>query len=143
MSLHTSPNGLACAHRLITLKPVLATLHKMGHISAAHIDDCYLLSQTNEQCVGNVIDTIILLDSLGWVLHPLKSIFIPAQEIINFIINSVSMTIRLTVEKACDLKQSCEKLLKSNKPMTIRQLATVIGKIVASFPGVTFGPVYY
>ena len=141
------PNGLACAPRLFTktLKPVLATLHKMGHISAAHIDDCYLQSQTYEQCVGNVIDTILLLDSLGWVVHPLKSIFIPAQEIVTlgFIINSVSMTIRLTVEKARELKQSCEKLLKSNKPLTIRQLATVIGKIVASFPGVMFGPLYY
>ena len=49
----------------------------MGHISVAHIDNCYLQSQTYEQCMGNVIDSIILLDSLGWVAHPIKSIFIP------------------------------------------------------------------
>jgi hypothetical protein len=141
------PNGLACAPRQFTktLKPVLATLHKMGHISVAHIDDCYLQSQTYEQCVGNVIDTILLLDSLGWVVHPLKSILIPAQEIITlgFVINSVSMTIRLTVEKASDLKKSCERLLNSSKPLTIRAVAAVIGKIVASFPGVMYGPLYY
>lgn len=141
------PNGLASAPRIFTktLKPVLATLHKMGHISVAHIDDCFLQSQSYDQCVGNVIDTILLFDSLGWVVHPLKSIFIPAQEIITlgFIINSVSMTIRLTVEKACDLKKSCENILKSNKSLTIRAVATVIGKIVASFPGVMYGPLYY
>ncbi len=139
------PNGLACAPRQFTktLKPVLATLHKMGHISVAHIDDCYLQSQTYEQCVGNVIDTILLLDSLGWVVHPLKSILIPAQEIITlgFVINSVSMTIRLTVEKASDLKKSCERLLNSGKPLTIRAVAAVIGKIVASFPGGDVWPI--
>ena len=91
----------------------------MGHISVAHIDDCYLQSQTYEQCVGNVIDTTLLLDSLGWVVHPLKSILIPSQEIITlgFVINSVSMTIRLTVEKASDLKKSCARLLNSSKPL--------------------------
>ena len=38
------PSGLACAPRQFTKtpKPVLATLHKMDHISVAHIDDCYL-----------------------------------------------------------------------------------------------------
>ena len=36
------PNRLACASRQFTktLKPVIANLHKMGHISVAHIDDC-------------------------------------------------------------------------------------------------------
>ena len=141
------PNGLASAPRQFTktLKPVLATLHKQGHISVAHIDDCYLQSQTYEQCVGNVIDTIVLLDSLGWVIHPRKSILIPTQEIVTlgFRINSVSMSIRLTADKANDLKQACERLLKSSRPLTIREVALVIGKIVASFPGVTYGPLYY
>ena len=78
------PNGLASAPRQFTktLKPALATLHKQGHISVAHIDDCYLQSQTYEQCVGNVIDTIVLLDSLGWVILLRKSILIPTQEIV-------------------------------------------------------------
>ena len=141
------PNGLASAPRQFTktLEPVLATLHKQGHISVAHIDDCYLQSQTYEQCVGNVIDTVVLLDSLGWVIHPRKSILIPTQEIVTlgFMINSVSMSIRLTADKANDLKQACESLLKSSRPLTIREVASVIGKIVASFPGVTYGPLCY
>ena len=110
------PNGLASAPRQFTktLEPFLATLHKQGHISVAHIDDCYLQSQTYEQCVGNVVDTVVLLDSLGWVIHPRKSILIPTQEIVTlgFMINSVSMSIRLTADKANDLKQACESLLK-------------------------------
>ena len=141
------PNGLTSAPRKFTkiLKPVLSTLHKMGHISVAHIDDCYLQSQTYEECVVNIIDTLTLLDSLGLVVHPHKSIFLPTQEIttLGFIINSVTMTIRLTVDKANDLRFACETLLTTQKPLSIRQVATVIGKIVASFPGVMYGPLYY
>ena len=141
------PNGLACAPRVFTkiLKPALATLHSMGHISVAHIDDCYLQGQTYEKCVFNVIDTFILLDSLGFVIHPIKSILKPSQEIVTlgFLINSVTMTIRLTREKALDLKNVCQALLHKSKTPTIREVAQVIGKIVASFPGVMHGPLYY
>ena len=53
------------------------------------------------------------------------------------------MTIRLTADKANDLKQACGGLLKSSRPLTIRKVASVIGKIVVSFPGVKYSPLYY
>ena len=68
------PNGLSCTARQFTkiLKPPLATLHKQGHISVAHLDDLYLQGQTYEHCVTNVIDTIVVFDKLGLVVHPEK-----------------------------------------------------------------------
>ena len=74
------PNGLSSAPRTFTkiLKPVLATLHTMGHISTVHIDDCYLQGKTYNQCIANVIDSIILFDCLGFVVHPSKSILVPS-----------------------------------------------------------------
>ena len=127
------------------LKPVLATLHTMGHISTVHIDDCYLQGKTYSQCLGNVIDSIIFFYSLGFVVHPTKSTLIPTQEIVTlgFEINSVKMTIQLTTDKAISLKDDCKTLLVSDKPTLIREVARVIGKIVASFPGVMYGPLYY
>ena len=84
------------------LKRPLATLHKQGHISIAHLDDLYLQGQTYEDCVKNVIDTTVLLDKQDLVVHPKKSSFIPSQVlvILGFIINSLTMTIQLTTEKA-------------------------------------------
>lgn len=71
------------------LKPLLAAVHKQGHISIAHLDDLYY--RTYEDCVKNVIDTTVLLDKLGLVVHPEKSSFIPSQVlvILGFIINSL------------------------------------------------------
>ena len=57
--------------------------------------------------------------------------------------NSVEMTIRLTSQKATDTKNCCKLLLHSTTNPTIRETARVIGKIVASLPGVMHGPFYY
>ena len=61
----------------------------------AHLDDLYLQGQTHEKCVLKVIDTTVLLDKLGLIVHPEKSTFIPTQvlTILGFVINSVTMTI--------------------------------------------------
>ena len=140
------PNGFLCAPCIFTkiLKPPLSTVHKQGHIAEAHLDDLYLQGQTYGKCVLNVIDTTVLLDKLGLVVHPKKSTFIPTQviTILGFVINSVAMTIQLTMEKATSLQNVCTELLENCSP-SIREVASVIGKIVSSCPGVMHGALYY
>ena len=45
------------------LKSPLSTLHKQGHIAEAHLDELYLLGQTCEKCVNNVIATNVSFDT--------------------------------------------------------------------------------
>ena len=140
------PNGLSCAPRQFTniLKTPLATLHKQGHISIAHLDYLYLQGRTSDDYVKNVIDTTVLLDKLGLVVYPEKSSFIPSQVlvILGFIINSLTMTIQLTTEKALGLKTVCIELMRATTS-SIREVASAIGRMVASFPGVMHGPLFY
>ena len=137
---------MSCAPRHFTkiLKPPLATLHKQGHISIAHLDDLYLQGRTYDYCVKNVIDTTVLLDKLGLVVHPEKSSFIPSQVlvILGFIINSLTMTIQLTTETPLGLKTVCVGFLRATI-LPIKEAASAIGRIVASFPGVMHGPLFY
>ena len=103
------PNGLSCAPRKFTkiLKPVLGHLHTKGHIFVAHLDDLYLQARTYEDCIRNVIDTTSLLETLGFIVHPMKSVLVPTQEIVvlGFVINSLTFTVMLTKEKAVNLKK--------------------------------------
>lgn len=62
--------------------------------------------------------------------------------ILGFVINSVAMTIQLTREKAITLQNACTELLAIPSP-SIRVVASVIGEIVSSFPGVMYGALYY
>ena len=91
------PNGLAFCPRKFTklLKPVNSHLRQLGHISVSHIDESYLQGDDYEDCANNVLDTAKLLDSLGFIIQPEKSSFIPSQiiTILGFKINSILMKV--------------------------------------------------
>ena len=140
------PNGLlSCTRKFTKLhKPPLTELCKKGHVCSSYIDDLYLQGRIYDLCVSNVIDTFIQFDSLGFTIHPDKSVFIPSQRLVllGFIIDSVAMTITLTSEKALKVKEACGTLLARGLS-TIPQVACVKGKIMSSFPGVMYGQLYY
>lgn len=138
--------GLCSAPRVFTklLKPVFAQLRKRGHENVAYIDDSLLVASTYTKCLRNVAETVELVDGLGFTIHPKKSVMVPTQTIVfvGFLLDSRFMTITLTREKADSLIACCKCILHSKK-CTIREFAQVIGKMVASQPGVPFAPLYY
>ena len=140
------PNGLSTASRIFTkvLKPVFAALRKIGHSNVAYIDDSLLLSDSYEQCVMNIKDTMKLIDSVGLTTHPEKSIIEPTQciEFVGFLLNSVEMTVQLAPRKVTKLKELAIKTLKA-KSVTIREFAKLIGTMVAAEPGVKYAAAYY
>lgn len=140
------PNGLAMAPRKFTklLKPVFSALRTKGHISTSFLDDSLLIGNTQWECIENIRDTLLMFDSLGFVIHPVKSVLTPKKQIqyLGVIIDSEQMTVRLTEERVQTLKECCQNLIKKN-PVTIRDLARAIGLIVASFPAVRHGPLFY
>ena len=114
-------NGLTPCPRQFTklLKPVFSSLRKLGHISVVYIDDTWLTSEDYNSCVNNIAETITLLDRLGFVIHPKKSILIPTQEItfLGFIFNSANMTVKLTPERALRLKTAVWKIWRPPHPL--------------------------
>ena len=140
------PNGLSSAPRLFTkiTKPLFSHLTLMGHLNSPYIDDVLVLGETKEECRENVKATINLSLQLGFVVHPRKSVLEPTQEVVflGFILNSRDMIISLTPEKATKLKRLCLAAIDKQK-ISIRTLAQLVGQMVATFPGVERGKVYY
>ena len=66
------PNGYRDAMRIFTkiLKPPFSHLRSRGHTSIVYVDDTYLQSDSYEQCCANIEDTVNLLRSLGFTIHP-------------------------------------------------------------------------
>ena len=48
-----------------------------------------------------------------------------------------------TTEKTVGLKTVCVEFLRASTTLSIKEVASEIGRIVASFPGVMHGPLYY
>lgn len=140
------PNGLACAPRKFTklLKPVFSMMRQEGHTVAGYIDDTYLQGESPEKCKAAVDRTVVLLQSLGFHLHNDKSCFEPKQTLtfLGFVLNSVSMTVTLTDEKATEIKAQCVAMMHKHK-IIIQELAALIGKLVAAFPAVEYGQLHY
>ena len=86
--------------------------------------------------MNNVTDTVNLLRSLGFTIHPDKSVFIPTQ-------NSIKITTTLTEERKEKIYDNCSSLLQSNKNITVRELAQTIGTFVAAFTAVPLGQLFY
>ena len=140
------PNGLAEAPRKFTkvLRVPFTHLRSKGHESSAYIDDSALFAQSFDSCMENIHDTMELMDSLGFTIHPEKSVIKPTHILtyLGFILNSLDMTVTMTDDKKEKIKRICREVLRKCN-VSIRLLAELIGTLVAADPGVDMGPVFY
>lgn len=140
------PNGLSTAPRLFTklLKPVFAELRKAGHTVIGYLDDTIIIGETKEKLKESVSATTKILSELGFLIHTKKSVLIPTRELafLGFILNTESMIVKLPQTKAQEVKDICRELMGTYLP-SIRMVARVIGKVIATFPAVEYGPLYY
>ena len=140
------PNGLSSAPRVFTklLKPVYSNLRQKGHLNVGYIDDSYLQGSDTKECLLNISDTQSLFSSLGFVINMEKSAVIPAQRItfLGFVLDSVSMTITLTIDKKAKVKAICEAMQHKHET-TITEVAQLVGTLVSSLTGVQFGKLHY
>jgi hypothetical protein len=143
------PNGLACAPRQFTklLKPVLATLRKMGHTVSIYLDDLYIQANSYIDCANSVQKTLEILDLLGFKVHPEKSHCEPTQRLqhLGFILDSQEMTVAITPEKIENVTKIGTSVIKQSKAnkCSIKQIAQLIGTMVSCLPGVEFGELHY
>ena len=140
------PMGLASAPRIFTklLKPVLATLRKLGHVIVGYIDDSLIVGHTFQECETAVKSTIQLVESLGFSVNYKKSSLIPSKQIIFLgnLIDSESMRVTLTESRAHTIITACKNLTKK-QIASIIEVTQVIGYMVASFSAVQFGKLHY
>ena len=96
-----------------------------------YLCDLYLQGETYKACLNNISDTFKLLRELGFVIHTEKSLLTPSQTVfsLGFIISSKNMRLPLTDEK-------------KNK-IFLRELARILGNIIASFPAVYYRYLHY
>ncbi|XP_068714943.1 uncharacterized protein [Montipora foliosa] len=53
------------------------------------------------------------------------------------------MTVRLTEEIVSDIIKRCRDFSRVNKEYSIREVASLVGTLISTFPGVQYGPLHY
>ena len=114
-------------------------MRKQGLLSVVYLDDTYLQGDSYTACLHNITKTTALLTALGFKVNFDKSVLLPAQRIkfLGFILDSVSMTISLLIDKRRVRILALCKHLREAAGLTIRAVASAIGTIVAALPGVS------
>ena len=140
------PNGLTTGPRHFTkiVRVILRYLQKRGFSITNYIDDNFLIEDTFNRCLESVYTTIKVSSDAGFIVSFDKSVLEPSQILtyLGFVLNTIEMTIKLTREKVEKIKALILKAL-SVSSMTIHDLAQLVGKLVATFPGVAYARLYY
>ena len=114
------PNGYGPITRIFTkiTKVPFSVLRMQGHTSVVYVGDSYLQGDSYESYLKNVNDTIFMLRSLGFTIHPEKSVLKHTQNLIylDFIINSKDVTLKLTEEKNKKIMTFVPNFLKNQNP---------------------------
>ena len=78
-----------------------------------YIDDIYLKADTYQSCCESVTACVQLLNKLGFVIHPEKSILTPTKslEFLGFQLNSQEKTVSLTTETQLAIQTECLSVL--------------------------------
>ena len=76
-------------------------LHRHLDRKSAFLDDSLLLAELKQSCVKNVFDTVQLLRTVGFIVHPEKSVLEPMHRIqyLGVIIDAQDMKVTLTPER--------------------------------------------
>ena len=138
------PQGYRDSPRIFTkpTKPVVAHLHDQGILCSFYIDDLYVQGTDFDDCQSKVKYAVGFLEFLGFDISP-KSILTPTKELhhLGFLLNSQHMVVSLSPEKEMQVRRIILNVL--NQPMSVRTLAQVISTLVAWFPAVEYGQLYY
>ena len=142
----TLPFGLNSAPYIFTklMKPVTAILRRLGIRAILYLDDLLIMAQSKKETKRHLATALELIIALGFIINTKKSVTDPAQEIefLGFVLNSVDMIISLPQRKLKSLR-SLAKRLRDQGSGTARQIAQLLGMMVAAHPAILPAPLHY
>ena len=141
----TLPFDLCTSPHVFTkiLKPVIPHLRSEGFLSTICLDDIVCVGRDHKVCLLNVTQTMRVLESLGFIINYKKSNLIPSMRVrfLGFVLNSISMTVELPLEKRRSLITMIDKFLITIF-CKIGDFAQLSGSLVAACPGIEYGKLY-
>ena len=139
------PFGLTSSPRIFSkiLKPVISYLRTLGIRITHYLDDILICASSYSSCLNDLHSALSLLQSLGFVVNFKKSSLIPTKSLehLGVIWNSKNLTLSLPETKLLAIQKLIVKCC--SKPVPLRLLASLLGKLVNSRESVVQSPLHY
>lgn len=140
--------GLAQAPYVFTrlCKPILALLRgKFLMRCSLYIDDMIIMDFSKAELLKKVTIAHDLFTSLGFEINRDKSNLMPLQQSrhLGFLIDSTSLCLSVPHTKIDVIIEKCILLRNCSDHIKIRNVASIIGTLIACCPGSTYGRLFY
>ena len=109
-----------------------------------YIDDILVMANSKGQAREHTQAPIFLLECLGFIIHPEKTVKEPTQEIefLGMKVLSQSMRLQLPSEKVKKLRADSAALLRASAPPTAREVSRLLGKMNSVSQAIPPAPLY-
>jgi hypothetical protein len=135
------PFGLATAVHCITklFKPIGAYFGAQGIRHSIFIDDGRVLAKSVEESKQQFSTVLSVLKKAGWLIEKTKTDTLEGgnkvKEYLGFKINTESMSVNLTEEKAASLRENLTEMISTKgRWVTVKMLAKTLGKMISAEP---------
>lgn len=138
--------GLSVAPRLFTrvCKPILALIRgSLGVKCSMYLDDMVLVHSSAELLKKQCEQVKELIENLGFKVNLEKSSLVPQKTIkhLGFIVDSSTLSLKLPKEKCLEVESRAKKILKLQL-VSIRDVASFIGYLIAAAPATKWGAIF-
>ena len=139
------PFGLCSAPRTFTklLRLVMAHLQFLGLRMVIYLDNILIMVENKETLQLQIRQTISLLEELGFTANRPKSVLQPSHQItyLGLLVDASQMKLLLLEEKLQQILSKCRQVLVKGT-ITVQELASVIGRMLAARLAVLPAPLY-
>ena len=140
--------GIAQAPFVFTklCKPILSVLRSTHYCRCSmYLDDLILIGQSQNEVKNYVQIALNLFRNLGFQINEEKSVLEPSQQLkhLGFVLDSTTLCVSIPFSKKEELKEKCDMLIPRKSKFKIRQVASVVGSLIAFSKGVKFGRLHY
>lgn len=130
------------------VKASVYAARRLGLSVFSYMDDTMCMALSYLEAANASVEYGKLLEHLGFLLHPKKSVRLPTQCItyLGMIIDSRDMTVAIPEEKRSKLDSLVRSLLKevyAKKPVSIRKAASLVGFQISCLLALPYGRAHY
>lgn len=121
----------------------MTNLRQKGYQSIIYLDDFLFLGSSIDECRSNINASIILLQSLGFIINYSKSCLVPATKCkyLGFIFDSRDQSIAIPSQRRTKLLKLTRNVARRTT-CSIREFASFIGSLISVCPAVQYGLLY-
>ena len=119
-------------------------LRELGIRLVIYIDDILIMAESKDKARDDTLGLIYLLKNLGFIIHPMKAVTAPTQEIEfwGMQVDLLTLELRVSGRKLKHLRQKAAKMESQSTPPSAQEVPRLLGKMNSVSQAIAPAPLF-